>query len=568
MKINRVSVLLGFCSVLMLSVATATKPTPKSWQANSQAVYDLLVAQMRNADADFGGSVDALVKYAKSQKDDQLYIKAYSALLRTQRYADAVKLVKHWQSNSQLKLEQHYVLALVLNDEMDLAMSTISKSLENTDNIENNAHLLAYLRILVTHWYNPNVLTVLSRLYEEYPENQLVVTTFVRQLRWRNEVDKAVAVLDKALFNDPKNIDLLQEKSDAYRYALQLEKAEQVWKNILKDYPNNREFQFAYARFLFDRYDFAAADKQLAAIRGKSELMLRVNLLRVMTKIQLGDYQSIDTVIDWRKLDEPEKNRLYYDIANFLLDAKQSQLAKQYFEKIDVVDETGQLALIKALKIGQIRYQESLEQGNQWFDDVADKFHLNQAELVQEKAEAMQAANRDKAAYQLLSDYLAANPNNEDIRYLRGLFAAEMHKEAIAAEDLGVIYAKSPDNTDVQNALGYTLLATADGDAAKLAAAGKLIQKALFSQPESPAIVDSMGWLHYQQQAYEQALPYLRFAYANYSDGEIIGHYIAALEKAGQHNLAKKLYQLEIKYPEHQEKINDYTKDIQEQLQP
>lgn len=567
MKINRVGVLILLCGSFFQTVAAEVKAS-KTWQPDSQAVYDLLVAQMQNSSADFGGSVDALVRYAKSQKNDRLYINAYTALLRTQRYADAVQLVKDWRKHSELKLDRYYLLALVLNDELDLAMTIVDKQLENADNLVNHPVLASYVQILVTHWYNPNVPEFLSRLYDNYAENELLTMTLVKQLRWQGAVDKAISLLDKALFADPKNLVLLQEKSDVYRYALRLKEAESVWQNILKDYPDNVVFQFAYARFLFDKYDFAAADKLLTTMNPKAKQQSRVDLLHIMSKIQLGDYQAIEHIIDKGQTDEDEKNRLYYDIANFLLDAKQSQLAKQYFEKIKVSNEVGRLALAIALKMGQIHYQENLEKGNQWFAKVQDKFHLSYAESVKEKVVAMRAADLDKAAYQLLNDYLAANPKNEEMRYLRGLVAAEMYKEKRAAEDLGMVHATSPDNTDVQNALGYTLLSTADGDTNKLQAAGQLIKKALFVQSDSPAVVDSMGWLLYQQKSYEQSLPYLRFAYAHYSDGEVIGHYVAALAKSGQLALAKKLYQLEMQYPLHQEKIRYYTKSIKEQLQP
>lgn len=75
-----------------------------------------------------------------------------------------------------------------------------------------------------------------------------------------------------------------------------------------------------------------------------------------------------------------------------------------------------------------------------------------------------------------------------------------------------------------------------------------------------------MGWVHFRQGQFEQALPYFRFAYANYLDGEIIGHYILALYRAGKPDVAKRLYQLEINYPPNVKKINRHVKDILPEL--
>lgn len=573
MKINRISAIflsMGLLCSPFFSVAEK-KATP-TWGKESQAVYDLLVAQMQNADADYAGSVDTLVRFAKTQKDDRLLAKAYRSLLQTERYAEAVDIAKVWQKNSKLDVEKFYVLALVLNKETDKALSVIEKSLsKNAANAEpsllsqddkthfQEAKLFAYVQLLMSNWYHPQVLTVLKRLYQDYPDSGSVSKAYVNLLRFHGDIDQAIKVVDQFLFKSPKDLALLQEKSDSYRYGLRLTDAENVWKNSLKDYPNNAKLRFAYAQFLYDKYDFQAAQAQLQQLPKNSEDFSQ-SLLKMMVAVQLGEYETAEKAFRWSQLDTEEKDNAHYNYGDKLLQKKQYDLA---LKQLQQVSEKGKLALPAALKIGRIHYAKNLSEGNQWFADLQEKYRLENDVLVKEKAAAMEAVDKQKEAYQLLNAYLEKHPKNEDVRYVRALLAAEMHLDSQAIEDLKRLYATAPDNTDIQNALGYTLLT----EPKELAYGTRLIKKSLFSNPASPAVVDSMGWANYQQKQYQAALPYFRYAYGLYLDGEIIGHYIMGLMASGQTSLAKKLYQLEIQYLPNKEKIQQITQSVQEELE-
>ncbi len=194
-----------------------TPAHPKNWDNDTRAVYDLLLAQMQSADADYAGSVDTLVKFARTQKNDGLYAKAYKALLQTERYSDAAMLCKTWQQQSKHKgINKFYVLALTLNGDIEQAVNATLQALkpnsgqgqhtDNDDNMDNiERALYPYLQMLVSHWYQPSVTEVIARLYEAYPDSELVAIMYVKQLRWQGQLEKAVEIVDKRRFNDPKN---------------------------------------------------------------------------------------------------------------------------------------------------------------------------------------------------------------------------------------------------------------------------------------------------------------------------------------------------------------------------
>lgn len=572
MKINIISMLIAACCFTptiakepnTAETAAPSATLPNNWDSNTRAVYDLLLAQLHSAGADYAASADTLVKFANSQKDDTLYAKAFKALLQTSRYDEAADLAKTWKQHSKRHIDKFYTLALTLNGDTEQALNEIKDAVSktkiaNNDNEALERILFPYLQLLLSHWYQPRTTEVIARLHEQYPNNELLAIMYVKQLRWQGQIDKAIAIIDKRRFNDPRNLNLIQEKSDIYRYAVRLSDADKVWQSLLADYPNEPTFQFAYAQFLYDRYDFKAADKALANLNDQ-HLESPINTLKFMTKIQLDDYIAAENIFAEAFPHSDDKRRARYNLADSFLQKKQYNLAKKYFEPLvnfeKDSDSDNDLSLSAALKITQILYAQAsdsqdLSAGDAWFERLAQHFRLNNESALQEQANALEKAGHKQTALSRLKTFLDTNPNNEAIRYTRGLIAADMHLNSLAIEDLKRLYAASPEDVNIQNALGYTLLSN-DND---IDEGEKLIKKALFRKPSSPAIADSMGWVYYQRGEFETALPFFRFSYAAYLDGEIIGHYILALHYAGKPDVAKRLYELESRYPPNTEKI-------------
>lgn len=558
MKINRIRVFLLSLSLLSVNMTLADEKKTPTWDKDTQAVYDLLIAQMQNAGADYAGSVDTLVKFAKQQKDQRLLTKAFRALLQTERYAEAVDIAELWRKNSTRNVDKFYALALVLNNEADKAVSEIRKKLPSDDASKQEAMLYSYIQLFMASWYHPSVAVVVGKLHQAYPESGIISEAYVSLLRWQGDVDQAVTVIDRFLFKSPKDLALLQEKSDVYRYALRFKDAEKVWEDVLKDYPNNSKFRFAYAQFLYDRYDFTRALQQLTEVP-RDETNFSMQMLKMMALVELGDYNAAEKVFPWARLNDDEADSANYNYGDALLKHKQYRRALLAFEKVR--DDT-ELALPAALKIGQIKYADNVVLGDAWFDKVEKKFQLEKDIALRERVAAMHKAGKGQLGYEKFNAYLKSNPKNDDIRYARALLAADMGMDVTAIDDLKLLYATTPDNADVQNALGYTLLSQPD----EITYADNLIKKSLFSTPTSPAVADSMGWAKYQKKQYAEALPYFRYAYSQYQDGEIIGHYIMVLMANNEQSLAKKLYQLEIQYQPNREKMKKITRSVEQVL--
>jgi tetratricopeptide (TPR) repeat protein len=134
---------------------------------------------------------------------------------------------------------------------------------------------------------------------------------------------------------------------------------------------------------------------------------------------------------------------------------------------------------------------------------------------------------------------LKAHPDSSELLYARGLYASTHGQLDSAEQDLRKIIQQDENHADALNALGYTLADQTD----RYQEALGYIERALTLKPESPAILDSMGWVQFKLGDNEQALEYLRRAYEIFPDGEIAAHLGEVLWVTGSKDEARKVWQ-------------------------
>jgi tetratricopeptide (TPR) repeat protein len=193
------------------------------------------------------------------------------------------------------------------------------------------------------------------------------------------------------------------------------------------------------------------------------------------------------------------------------------------------------------------------------------------AVLSQRRAAALVALRKDEpeAALEMLDDFADENPQFAiDVVVARAqlLGSLERYDEALAEFDRAVTYRPEdesmalgraelllrmgrlddaidayrdavrrwPDSAMSLNALGYTLADRTD----EYREAEKLIRKALKYDPESPAIIDSLGWVLYKRGKYAKALEQLEIAYEEFPDPEVAAHLVEVLAVMGREDEA------------------------------
>lgn len=139
-------------------------------------------------------------------------------------------------------------------------------------------------------------------------------------------------------------------------------------------------------------------------------------------------------------------------------------------------------------------------------DRKSEEMRLTLAGLFAEQGRFSDAVSIASEAIALLS----ANPPDDAWRFHIGRAAAliELKRWSEAQSDLKRAVEIAPEEPTTLNYLGYSWAERGEN----LEEAFQLIEKAVALAPNSGAIIDSLGWAHYQLGRYEEALPHLEKA--------------------------------------------------------
>jgi predicted Zn-dependent protease len=171
-------------------------------------------------------------------------------------------------------------------------------------------------------------------------------------------------------------------------------------------------------------------------------------------------------------------------------------------------------------------------------DDYAAEHPEEDLQLTLAKAHLLADHGEADASLALLATALERHPQHPSIEYDRAVIldqAGHVHESVSALERL---LAQRPDDPSLENALGYTL---AD-HSLELARAEGLIRRALTVMPDSPAALDSLGWVRFRAGDASAAARTLARAWSVGRDAEIAAHLGEALWMSGEHSEARKVW--------------------------
>jgi predicted Zn-dependent protease len=171
-------------------------------------------------------------------------------------------------------------------------------------------------------------------------------------------------------------------------------------------------------------------------------------------------------------------------------------------------------------------------------DDYATEHPEDELRLTLAKAHLLADHGEADASLKVLAIALERHPQHPSIEYDRAVIleqSGHVHESVSALEQL---LAQRPDDPSLQNALGYTL---AD-HSLELPRAEGLIRRALTVMPDSPAALDSLGWVHFRRGDARAAAGMLERAYSIDHDAEIAAHWGEALWASGEQGEARRVW--------------------------
>lgn len=322
----------------------------------------------------------------------------------------------------------------------------------------------------------------------------------------------------------------------------------------LKDYPDNKRLRLQRARLL-TRVDMQGAEDEFESLveQHPDDYELQFTLALVYRENEQLD--KAKAILDKLLAADSDNPSVNYYLGMVFEDQGEDQQALQHFKQV----LPSRVFLPAQARVADIlANSEAIEEAVQHLETLAEKHPEQAIDLRLLAANTLTRHGELERSHTMLTGLVEQHPDNEDLLYARSLLNEKRQDLTAAESDLRHILSIDPDNASALNALGYSLTVHTD----RFAEALTLIQRAHELRPDDPAIIDSLGWVHFRLGDVETALVYLAQAHDMFPDPEVAAHYGEALWVSGQQTEARSVWREALDAnPDH-----DVLKDIVERF--
>ena len=435
-----------------------------------------------------------------------------------------------------------------------------------------------------------------SRLLEESEEppgdKLLALTRFLAEEDDAAAVDKLVRALSKPYKNSPaahRAAAMTALANDDYEHA-----AMRAQKAIELD-PSDISLRLLYARTLLSAGKVDEAIDYTARLVGDDpdpdpSARVELAIMYMMAERTDAALSQLSQVM----LEQPQQ----WDALRLMgiINFHAGNLDAAWTDFSDLLD-TGRHRMDALHYLGRIAdIREETDNAIRFYSEVT---HGSNALISQQRAAALLAHEKDdlKGAIRLLDDFaISSPPDAVDVLRVKGqlLASVDEHEEALKFYDKAIRYRPGeerialaraelllrmdrlddavlayadaverwPGSAMALNAYGYTLADRTD----RFREAEKLIRRALKLEPDSAAIIDSMGWVLFKLGRHEEALAELERAYDGMSSvegaDEVAAHIIETLMALDRSDTAlERLAEAEEQWPD-----SEFLEDVRERL--
>jgi tetratricopeptide (TPR) repeat protein len=511
---------------------TSHAPLPPA----SEYVYLVLSAEIAGQRGDYARALEYYLDAAKLTPDPKVAERATQIALYAKNLGSAAEAASLWSQRDPSNTAPKRISAILNLKQGNLEQGVAQlRTLLSLPSVDVESTLIELVKMLDAELSKEDGLSVMKSLQEAFP--QVAEVHFAYALLATNKGEYALALdeTQKALSMQPRwsraqllQAQLMSQMGDS-------ESARDIIRKAVSRDPANDRLRLVLAQFLTKTGDLRGAERELKGVLVREPGNEDARFGLAVLLLETGKEEAARAEL--RRLLGTEKWRGQASFYLGLLELRQNHLP----EALALLDsvESGPSefdARVNAVTvlIGLGRVDEArgrLSELRQRFPNESLRLYLVEADLLVKRKEP-------QAAFDLLTSALATDPGRAELLYSRALIADQLGRADMLEADLRAVLAKSPDDVNALNALGFTL---ADRDI-RLDEAKSLIARAMQLKPNDPAVMDSWGWLHYRLGNLEVAVDYLERAYRLFKDPEIAAHLGEVLWESGRKEEARRIW--------------------------
>lgn len=534
---------LALCMASLSACAQSPKPIPVQAEAQRASaldegvLYQILLAEIAAQRNDPGLAAEAYADLARKFRDPRLARRAAELAGQARQLHLRLAMLRlgvELEPDSPRPL-QWLISQLVAAGQLAEARPWIESLLRLEG--RSPAETFAQLHVLLARHKDKNevfeLVRALAASHPGLPEARLAEAIAARDA---GRIDLALSAADAALKLRPgwEQLALLRGELTAMHGE---SAAWAFWREFLAAHPDAASVRLALAKSLARAERYAEARAEFERLRtaapNNPEPAFAIGLLAM----RLNDLEAAEANLRAAlQLGYPNEDLVRFYLGQVEEERKRHAEALRWYSEVTSGERAFEAKLKVALMLGRLgRIDEARAHLAALEPADADA----RVQIIQVEAQVLREAKAFETAYAVLSEGLQAMPESPELLYDRAMVAERLGQLAELEADLRLLMRLQPDNAHAYNALGYTLADRTD----RLDEAYALLRTAIGLAPNDPFIQDSMGWVLFKLGRLDEAIEYLRRAYAARPDPEIAAHLGEALWHAGEREEARRIWQ-------------------------
>ena len=499
-------------------------------------MFDILLAEIAGQRGAMETSVPHYLQAALSAQDPRVAERAVQIASFAKQYDAAERAAHRWVELDPDSVEARKALiALALHSgDKDEVITQLDYLLALTDDTEEGYSLAT--TILAREEDKEAALEAMERLVAHNPDNPYAWMALSRVAVAAEQLDQALEAINKALEVSPDLESAILVKAQILVRMERKAEATQLLADAVDKHPENTHLHFAYGRMLLDGEDLAGARSQFAMVvklePDNPDGLYSLALLELETGQYKAGEKHLKQLIE---LDEGVQNAYYY-LGYAKLKQGDDTAALDWYSKVESGDYWSQAQL----RVAEILVKQgNLEAMQNHMRVLRQKDPTQSVTYYLLEGQVLSDAKLYQEAYDLYAEALQTSPDNGDLLYAHSLAAERLGKLKIAERDMRRILELDPDNVRTLNALGYTLADRTD----RYEEALVYINRAYEQKPDDPAIIESLGWVHFRLGNLDEARRHLQRAWDLSKDSEIGAHLGEVMWAQGDREAARAIWE-------------------------
>lgn len=507
-------------------------PPPASFRPDT--LYALLVAELAGQRERFDVALANYVEQARLTGDPGVAERAFRIAEYLGADEAALETAQLWADSDRDNLDAQRAAAIQLaragrHEEGMLYMEMVLLAKGDT-----HFDFLALSAAQLDPEARAGLLQGFERLFRRYPDNSQLLFGRAVLLQQDGRPQEALATLE-AHPAGSREIAPLLLRTRLLRNLGRSAEALPLLRAGLRQHPDDKRLRLTYARQLLDQGQAEAARAQFDALLARNPEDDDLRLSLALLNLEAGNWEEARQHLQDLLVRDSHVDAAHYNLG---------RIAEQLGQRERALRAYGAVGPSNDYLPAQLRRTELLVAAGQGEQALAllaaarDSQPDYALQLYMIEIDSLSNQQQAERAWQSVAAALQQFPEDLGLLYTRAMLAEKRDDLASLEADLRFILEREPDNAMALNALGYTL---ADRTT-RYAEARELIERAHELNPDDPAILDSLGWVHYRLGNLAAAERYLRQALERMTDAEIAAHLGEVLWMRGKQAEAREVW--------------------------